>query len=200
MTQALAFSRIANHVSPMTAQQSRKRSAPIIDQDGREIRPDVLEGDGFRDSHVMRGGFARDGSSRDGFSREGFEFHAFGFNAQPLTREQRFARLEALGNLLDMAFIVPGTNVRYGLDGLIGLVPIIGDIVTTAISLWVVREARSLGAPRYLVARMLANVAIDGVVGVVPVVGDAFDVAFKANVRNIRMLRRWMDKQAAKGR
>jgi hypothetical protein len=90
---------------------------------------------------------------------------------------------------------VPGTNVRYGLDGLIGLIPVVGDIVTTAIALWIVREARALGAPRWLVTRMLANVALDGAVGIVPVLGDAFDVAFKANVRNVRMLRRWMDKQ-----
>ncbi len=159
-----------------------------------------MSGEGFRDSQVVRDRFPRDGFAQGGFSRDGFEFHAFGFNAQPLTREQRFERLEALGNLLDMAFIVPGTNVRYGIDGLIGLVPIIGDIITTALALWVVREARALGAPRYLVARMLANVAVDGVVGAVPLIGDAFDVAFKANVRNIRMLRRWMDKQAAKGR
>jgi hypothetical protein len=155
----------------------RRTAAPIIDQEGREVRPESL-----RDRHYAGGG-------------PQFEFHTFSFNAEPLTREQRFARLEAIGNLLDTAFIVPGTNVRYGLDGLIGLVPVIGDIITTAIALWVVREARSLGAPRWLVARMLANVAIDGAVGAVPVLGDAFDIAFKANVRNIRMLRRWMDKQ-----
>jgi hypothetical protein len=165
----------------MTAQTTRRRppaEGPIIDQDGREVPREAL-----RDS-----GFGRGGGPQ-------FEFHAFGFNAQPLTREQRLARLEALGQLLDMAFILPGTNVRYGIDGLIGLIPVVGDIITTAIALWVVREARALGAPRWLVARMLTNVAIDGVVGAVPVVGDAFDVAFKANVRNVRMLRKWMDKQ-----
>jgi hypothetical protein len=163
----------------MSTQQMRRppAGAPIIDQDGRDVRAETLR------------------ARRDGGEAPQFEFHAFTFNAAPLTREQRLARLEAIGNLLDMAFIVPGTNVRYGLDGLIGLIPVVGDIVTTAIALWVVREARALGAPRYLVARMLANVAIDGVVGVVPVIGDAFDVAFKANVRNIRMLRRWIDKQ-----
>jgi len=150
---------------------------PIIDQEGREVRPETLR----------RGGFGDDAPQ--------FEFHAFGFSAAPLTREQRFARLEAIGNLLDAAFIVPGTNVRYGLDGLIGLIPVFGDIITTAIALWVVREARALGAPRWLVTRMLANVAIDGAVGAVPLIGDAFDVAFKANIRNIRLLRRWMDKQ-----
>lgn len=205
MTQALAFGSTDNHVSLMEhSRQSQARrpqgSGPIIDQDGREIDPNTVSGEGFRDSKVVHDRFPRDGFLHDSFSRDGFEFHAFGFNAQPLTREQRFARLEAVGNLLDMAFIVPGTNVRYGIDGLIGLVPIVGDIITTALALWVVREARALGAPRYLVARMLANVAVDGVVGAVPLIGDAFDVAFKANVRNIRMLQRWMDKQAAKGR
>lgn len=156
-----------------------KRVGPIIDQDGRELRPEHLDGDGFRSAG--QGGAA-------------FEFQTFGFG-KPLTREQRIARLDALATLLDMAFIIPGTKMRYGIDGMIGLIPVVGDIITTAISLWIVREARSLGAPRYLVARMLANVAIDGVVGIVPVIGDAFDVAFKANVRNMRMLRRWMDKQ-----
>lgn len=156
--------------------------APIIDQDGREVRAETLRAETL-------------GARAGGGERPHFEFHTFGFDAAPLTREQRLARLEAIGNLLDMAFIVPGTNVRYGLDGLIGLIPVVGDIITTAIALWVVREARALGAPRYLVARMLANVAIDGAVGIVPVIGDAFDVAFKANVRNIRMLRRWIDKQ-----
>lgn len=206
MTQALAFGGADDHVSLMV-QHSRQSQArrpqgrgPIIDQDGREIDPNTVSGDGFRDSQIVRDRFPHDGFSQGNFSHDGFEFHVFGFNAQPLTREQRFERLEALGNLLDMAFIVPGTNVRYGIDGLIGLIPIIGDIITTALALWVVREARAIGAPRYLVARMLANVAVDGVVGAVPLVGDAFDVAFKANVRNIRMLRRWMDKQAAKGR
>ena len=124
-----------------------------------------------------------------------FEFHTFGFNTQPLTREQRLARLEALGQLLDTAFIVPGTNVRYGIDGLIGLIPIVGDIITTALSLWLVREARLLGAPWHITARMLANVAVDGVVGMVPLAGDAFDVMFRANVRNVRLLRRWLEKQ-----
>jgi len=112
-----------------------------------------------------------------------------------LTREQRIARLEALAKLLDVAFIVPGTNVRYGIDGIIGLIPVIGDIITTAISLWLVREARALGAPWHLTARMLGNVALDGAVGLVPVIGDAFDVMFRANIRNVKLLRRWLDRQ-----
>ncbi|HXO70820.1 MAG TPA: DUF4112 domain-containing protein, partial [Bradyrhizobium sp.] len=77
----------------------------------------------------------------------------------------------------------------------IGLIPVIGDLITTAISLWLVREARALGAPWHLTMRMLGNVALDGAVGIVPLVGDAFDVMFRANVRNVRMLQRWLEKQ-----
>ena len=71
----------------------------------------------------------------------------------------------------------------------------VGDIITTAISLWLVREARALGAPWHITARMLGNVAVQGLVGTVPVAGDAFDVLFRANMRNVRILRRWMEKQ-----
>ncbi|MDB5618104.1 MAG: hypothetical protein JWQ24_2342 [Tardiphaga sp.] len=150
-------------------------SGPIIDQDGREIRPEGLRPDA-----------------------SGFHFEFGTSQANPfaaLTREERVARLEALAKLLDVAFVVPGTNIRYGIDGLIGLVPVIGDIITTAISLWLVREARALGAPWHVTSRMLGNVALDGVVGIMPFVGDAFDVMFRANVRNMRMLRKWLDKQ-----
>ena len=110
------------------------------------------------------------------------------------SRQDRIARLDALATLLDTAFVVPGTEIRFGLDALIGLVPGIGDAITTAISLYIVNEARALGAPRLLVARMIANVALDGVVGVVPLVGDAFDVAFRANRRNMALLRGHLDK------
>ena len=68
-------------------------------------------------------------------------------NARPPTRAERIARLDALATLLDTAILIPGTNVRFGLDALIGLVPGIGDVVTTLLSLYLVREARALGAP-----------------------------------------------------
>jgi hypothetical protein len=148
---------------------------PVIDQEGREIPAETL------------------GARARGFQ---FEFGTSGANPfADLTREQRLARLDALARLLDVAFIVPGTNIRYGIDGLIGLIPVVGDIITTAISLWLVREARALGAPWHVTMRMLGNVALDGVVGLVPLAGDAFDVMFRANVRNVRMLRRWLDRQ-----
>jgi uncharacterized protein DUF4112 len=152
----------------------------IIDQDGREIRSDDLSrGNAWHGSEPFRASFQ--GS-----------FRVLGLSLGPLTREQRLARLDALATLLDVAFVMPGTNIRYGIDGLIGLIPVVGDLITTAISLWIVREARSLGAPWHVTARMLGNVALDGVVGMVPIAGDAFDVMFRAN---IRLLRRWMDKQ-----
>jgi Domain of unknown function (DUF4112) len=112
---------------------------------------------------------------------------AFGSLRTP-TREQRLARIDALSRLLDTAFIIPGTNIRFGLDALIGLVPGIGDAVTTVMSLYIVNEARALGAPPLLIARMLANVALDGFVGAIPLVGDAFDVVFRSNRRNMALL------------
>jgi len=123
------------------------------------------------------------------YARDSF---AYGFDfTRPRSREERVARLDALATLLDTAFILPGTNVRFGFDALIGLVPGIGDAITTAISLYIVHEARQLGAPAHLILRMLANVVIDGFVGAVPLVGDAFDVLWRANRRNVRLLREW---------
>jgi Domain of unknown function (DUF4112) len=153
--------------------RDRRPRGKIIDQEGREIPEASL--------HPPFESFRLDFGTANPFGNLG--------------REQRLARLEALANLLDVAFILPGTNIRYGIDGLIGLIPVIGDLITTAISLWLVREARALGAPWHITARMLANVAIDGAVGMVPLAGDAFDIMFRANVRNVRMLKRWLDKQ-----
>jgi hypothetical protein len=146
---------------------------PIIDQEGREIPPEALR-DGVRD-------FRFDFSTANPFGN--------------LSREQRLARLEAIAKLLDIAFVLPGTKVRYGIDGIIGLIPVVGDIIATALSLWLVREARALGAPWHVTARMLGNVAIQGVAGTVPLAGDAFDVLFRANMRNARILRRWLERQ-----
>ena len=104
------------------------------------------------------------------------------------TRAQRVARIDGLATLMDTAFLVPGTNIRFGLDAVLGLLPGFGDLLGSAISLYIVKEARALGAPPWLVARMLANVAVDGVIGAVPLVGDLFDVAWRANRRNLALL------------
>jgi hypothetical protein len=151
-----------------------RAKGPVIDQDGREI-PEAELGP------FPGGAFRFDFGTANPFGN--------------LSREQRLARLDAMARLLDVAFILPGTNIRYGIDGIIGLIPVVGDIIGSVLSLWLVREARALGAPWHITARMLGNVAIQGVVGTVPVAGDAFDVLFRANMRNVRLLRRWLDRQ-----
>lgn len=160
--------------SSRSARAAEKRG-PIIDQEGREI-PEESLGQDFGQFHFD---FAH--SSANPFGH--------------LTREQRLARFETLAKLLDIAFILPGTKIRYGIDGIIRLIPVVGDIAATAFSLWLVREARELGAPWHVTARMLGNVAVDGVVGLVPFAGDAFDVLFRANMRNVRLMRRWLERQ-----
>jgi hypothetical protein len=97
-------------------------------------------------------------------------------------------RLRQLAHLLDDRFRIPGTSYRVGLDGLIGLVPGVGDAVTTLLSLYIVLEARRLGVPLTKLGRMGLNVGVDAVLGAVPLLGDLFDVAFKANRRNVALL------------
>jgi Domain of unknown function (DUF4112) len=97
-------------------------------------------------------------------------------------------RLRALSRLLDSAFTVPGTQYRFGLDALIGLVPGLGDAVSALFSGYLILQASRLGAPKSVVSRMIANVALDTVVGWVPLLGDLFDVAWKSNVKNMALL------------
>ncbi|GEP02748.1 DUF4112 domain-containing protein [Methylobacterium oxalidis] len=119
------------------------------------------------------------------------------FRFTDTSREASLARLEKLAFLLDSAFLIPGTNRRVGLEAVIGLVPVIGDIAGVALSSYILYEAKRLGVPRWLLARMALNVAFDGAVGVVPLAGDLFDAAFKANRRNVRLLRRHLERSGA---
>jgi hypothetical protein len=121
--------------------------------------------------------------------------NAWGHFDSRSSRAERLARLEALASLMDSALVVPGTNFRFGIDALVGLVPGIGDILTTVISLYIVSEARALGAPKHVIARMVANVAVDGLWGVVPLVGDAFDLMWRANRRNAALLKKHLAKE-----
>jgi hypothetical protein len=98
-------------------------------------------------------------------------------------------RLDRLAVLFDTAFVVPGTNIRFGMESLMRLMPGIGDLAASALSCYLLYEAHALGVPKHVFARLLANVALEGIVGAVPLVGDAFDVAFRANRRNVRILR-----------
>ena len=103
-------------------------------------------------------------------------------------REAALNRLRRFAELQDSAFKVPGTNFEMGIEGIIGLIPGVGDFASAIISLYVPFEAIRMGAPYAKVAQMLLNILIDALLGSVPLVGDLFDVAFKANNRNVRIL------------
>jgi len=114
--------------------------------------------------------------------------------------EQSVARLEAVAKVMDGVLTVPGTNIRLGVDALIGLVPGIGDVISGVISSYLIWEARKLGAPRWLIGRMMANTLLDTTVGAIPILGDAFDVMFRANMKNMALLRRHMAKHGLASR
>ena len=102
--------------------------------------------------------------------------------------DPRLADVEALARWLDYAFALPG-GFRFGVAGVIGLIPGIGDVLDALLSLYIVLRAIQLGAPRVTLARMLVNVGIEALAGSVPLIGDLFDVAFKANRRNYQLLK-----------
>ncbi len=105
-------------------------------------------------------------------------------------RQAARRRLVLLTQLLDNAVEVPLLRTRVGLDALLGLVPGIGDLVSGALGLYLVMEARELGASRWLQARMIGNLLVDAAVGAVPVAGDLFDIYFKAHLRNLKLLQK----------
>jgi hypothetical protein len=98
--------------------------------------------------------------------------------------------VDALARLMDSAFRIPGLNIRIGLDPIIGLIPGIGDIVTTIVSLYVLAAAQRYGVPRITTLRMGLNIGIDAIIGAIPFVGDLFDFTWKANKRNVALLQR----------
>ena len=103
-------------------------------------------------------------------------------------------RVEALEAVLERSFVVPGTKVPVGLDAIVGLVPVAGDLIGAALGLYLVWEARNLGMSKFQLARMTANVGFDALVGVVPLAGDLLDFLFRSNSRNLRIIRKHLDK------
>ncbi len=99
------------------------------------------------------------------------------------------ANVESMAQWMDAKFTIPGTNFKFGLDALVGLIPGAGDFATLAISGYMISILAKNGASGFIVARMALNVVIDAVLGSVPILGDIFDVAFKANMRNTRLMR-----------
>lgn len=108
---------------------------------------------------------------------------------EPLDRAQVMRRLEWLTKVLDDRYTLPGTSIRYGWDTLLGLIPVAGDGLTTLTSVYFMWEANRLGVSKWTLWRMLGNVGIDFVVGAIPFVGDLFDVAWRANRKNLRLLK-----------
>jgi hypothetical protein len=138
------------------------------------------EGDGLRPVAHSRGGDPPPASSG---VREAGPTSIAGDSPEAAVR-----RLERMSHYLDTAFRVPGTEYRFGLDPLLGLVPVAGDTVGAVLEAYIVAEAAALGAPRETLLRMLFNVLVDTTLGSLPVVGDLFDATWKANARNVRLL------------
>ena len=96
--------------------------------------------------------------------------------------------------VLERSFTIPGVNYPVGLDSIIGLVPVLGDIVTTVMGAYLVWEAKNLNMPKWKLWRMAGNVGFDALLGAVPVVGDAADFLFRSNTRNLRIVKKHLDK------
>ncbi|MDE2562112.1 MAG: DUF4112 domain-containing protein [Sphingomonadales bacterium] len=103
-------------------------------------------------------------------------------------------RMELMEQLLENAFVIPGTSRRVGLDAIIGLIPVAGDLITAAMGAWIVWEARNLGLPKWKLWRMMGNVGLDLALGAVPVIGDAADFLFRSNSMNMKIVRKHLDK------
>jgi hypothetical protein len=109
-------------------------------------------------------------------------------------QQRRLTRLRQLSALLDSRWRVPGTPVHVGLDAVLGLVPVAGDLTSTALAVYILHGAWRLGTPRRTLALMLGNIALDLAIGSIPIVGDLADVGFRANRRNMALLMRHVDR------
>lgn len=114
-----------------------------------------------------------------------------GFGRDPASVRKRMEAMEAL---LEGLFVLPGTNRRVGLDSLVGLIPVVGDFATAAMGAWMVWEARNLGMSKWQLTRMAANVGFDTLIGAIPFAGDIFDFFYKSNTKNLRIIRKHLDR------
>ena len=114
-----------------------------------------------------------------------------GFGRDPASIRRRVEMMEAV---LEGLFVIPGTKRRVGLDSLVGLIPVVGDIATAAMGAWIVWEARNLGLSKWQLTRMAANVGVDTLVGAIPFAGDLFDFLYKSNTKNLRIIHKHLDR------
>ncbi|MCR9199913.1 MAG: DUF4112 domain-containing protein [Planctomycetaceae bacterium] len=108
----------------------------------------------------------------------------------------RIHRINRLAHWLDSSIRLPIGGRTVGWDSIIGLLPGVGDLITGSLSLWIINEARRLGVRRTVLARMLVNTGIDVCLGSIPLLGDVFDATYKANTRNLKLLRRSIERIA----
>lgn len=127
--------------------------------------------------------------SQDQFDRISRDLPGLGRDPASVRR-----RVEAMEALLEGLFVIPGTQRRVGLDSLVGLIPVVGDLATAGMGAWMVWEARNLGMSKWQLARMAANVGFDTLVGAIPFAGDVFDFLYKSNTKNLRIIRKHLDR------
>lgn len=120
---------------------------------------------------------------------------ATGHTALKARQQATLARLDKFSRITDTAIRIPFTRIRLGLDPIIGLLPVVGDLIGLVLSLYVLLEAHRSGAGKRIKAHMIKNILIETFGGMVPVVGDAFDVVYKANTRNTRLLREYLEQE-----
>lgn len=118
------------------------------------------------------------------------------FEGLPVGRDPTSVRrrVEAMEHLLERMFVIPGINRPVGLDVLLDVVPVLGDVIATALGAWIVWEARNLGMSKWQLARMAGNVGIDTLLGAIPWIGAVPDFFFRSNTRNLRIIKRYLDK------
>ncbi len=127
-----------------------------------------------------------------GFNRfSGFNYGAFAGRYSDQSRAAALDRLDMLATVFDTAVLIPGTNIRFGAEAVLRLIPGIGDAMASALSFYLLYEASRLGVPKWLMLRMALNAILEGAIGIVPVAGDAFDIYFRANRRNVALLRKY---------
>ena len=103
-------------------------------------------------------------------------------------------RVEMLEMILERSFVIPGINRPIGLDAIVGLVPVVGDVITAAMGAYLIWEARNLGMPKWKIWRMVGNLGVDTALGAIPIAGDAFDFLFRSNTRNLKIIKKHLDK------
>lgn len=103
-------------------------------------------------------------------------------------------RVETLEIILERSFTIPGINRPVGLDAIVGLVPVVGDAITAAMGAYIIWEARNLGMSKWQIWRMIGNLSVDTALGAIPIAGDAFDLLFRSNTRNLKIIKKHLDK------